>query len=233
MPNPRFVVDFESGGSGLRESNHRVANNLMTIATLLRRQARELTSIDQPFTADQVRQILSEAGQRIEMVGRLHRRLAQPIAPNALNLSPYLHDVAETVIASLSAAGEVELAPISGEMCPIEAQQALLIGFLVGELACGAVRAIRSAEATTRLGLACRERDGGLEIVLAIQGARVSEGDEPGLGDGFGSSVARMLVAQLKATLTFQSGDIGCIARLFVPMRTGIDLSQVGAAGEA
>jgi two-component sensor histidine kinase len=232
MRPPDLLVGFEDENSQLRESNHRIANNLMTVATLLRHQCRQLIGKKQSFGADEVREILNDASQRIEMVGRLHRRMAEPIAPDTLDLSPYLNDVAETAIDSLSPPGEVELEPISGDMCPVHASQALLIGLLVGDMVATVVKIARGAGARNRVKLTCGRREGGLEVAIAIESVRLPEAYDPD-GQAGGLVVAKLLAAQLKATLTFQPGPGGLVARLFVPTRTGPDLAELDVAGEA
>jgi two-component sensor histidine kinase len=225
MRSPNVFLGAEDGSTRLRESNHRIANNLMTIATLLRYQTRQLIKAKSSFSADEVREIFDEAGQRIELVGRLHRRLAEPIAPDTLNLSPYLNDVAETAIDSLSSPGEVELEAISGDMCPVRADHALLIGLILGEVVTSAVRFARRAGVGSKLKLTCRPAEGRLEITLAGHGAGLSGRFDADWEAGPALGVAKLLVAQLKAVLTFESRDSGPVARLLVP--TGFDLATV------
>ncbi len=231
MQTSDLLVGVERGSSPLRESNHRIANNLMTIATMLRYQSRELAKIGTTFSVDDVRAILSDVGHRIELVSRLHRRLAEPIAPDMLDLSPYLNDVAETAIDSLSPPGEVALEPISGDMCPVRSNQALLIGLIVGELVTSAVKIARRANSASKLRLTCGPAARAIEIALAIDGVGVSGSYDPDRDGSFGYSVVKLLVGQLKATLTFQSVAAGIVARLVVP--TGFELAELNAAGEA
>jgi hypothetical protein len=87
MQPPNLLIGAKDGTDVVRESNHRIANNLMTIATLLRYQSRQLTKISRSFSADEVRDIFNDAGQRIELVSRLHRRLAEPISPKPPSIS--------------------------------------------------------------------------------------------------------------------------------------------------
>jgi two-component sensor histidine kinase len=231
MQSSDLFIGVEGGTSPLRESNHRIANNLMTIATMLRYQSRELAKIGTTFSVEEVREILSDVGHRIELVSRLHRRLAEPIAPDMLNLSPYLNDVAETAIDSLSPPGEVALEPISGDMCPVRANQALLIGLIVGELVTNTVKFARRAGVGSKLKLTCGPAAGGIEIALASDGVGVSGSCDPDRDGGFSFSVMKLLVGQLKASLTFQSTAASLVARLVVP--TGFDLAELNTAGEA
>ena len=232
MRSADILFDTEDGNARLRESNHRIANNLMTIATLLRYQTRQLVKANRSFSADEVREIFNETGQRIELVSRLHRRLAEPIAPDTINLSPYLNDVAETAIDSLSPPGEVELDPIAGDMCPVRSDHALLIGLIVGELVTSAVRFARGADGgRSRLKLTCGPADERMEITLSSAGSGVSRAFDPGRDDILGLGVAKLLVAQLKAGLTFDPSASGLVAHLLVP--TGFDLSHLDVAGEA
>jgi two-component sensor histidine kinase len=231
MRSENLLVGASEGATLVRESNHRIANNLMTIATLLRYQCRQLTKVGRSFSADEVREIFDDAGRRIELVGRLHRRMAEPIAPDTLNLSPYLNDVAETAIDILSRPGEVELEPISGDVCPVRAEHALMIGLIVGELVSSAVKFARPADIRSKLTLTCRSGEGVTAIDLANDGVGAVGAFDPDRDGGLGLGVAKLLVSQLKATLTFRSDAPGFVARLVVP--TGYDLADVDAAGDA
>ncbi|HLZ83596.1 MAG TPA: hypothetical protein VKQ54_08505, partial [Caulobacteraceae bacterium] len=151
--------------------------------------------------------------------------------PDTLNLSPYLNDVAETAIDSLSPPGEVELDPISGDMCPVRSDHALLIGLIVGEMVSNAVRFARRSGVRTRLKLTCAPVDERVEITLSGVGDGASPAFDPERDDNLGLGVAKLLVAQLKATLTLDSGASGPVARLLVP--TGFDLAHLDTAGEA
>lgn len=116
-------------------------------------------------------------------------------------------------------------------MCPVRSNQALLIGLIVGELVTSAVKIARRANAGCKLKLTCGPTAGGIEIALARDGVGVSGSYDPDRDGSFGYSVVKLLVRQLKATLTFQSIGAGIVARLAVP--TGFDLAELNAAGEA
>jgi two-component sensor histidine kinase len=116
-------------------------------------------------------------------------------------------------------------------MCPVRSDQALLIGLIVGELMASAVRFARRVGAGSKLALTCGRGDGGMEIGLGAGGAGVSRCFDPDRDGGVGLGVARLLVAQLKASLTFETGARGFVVRLLVP--GGLDLADLDAAGEA
>ena len=93
------------------------------------------------------------------------------------------------------------------------------------------VRRARRAKVASKLKLTCGPAENGIEIALASEGDGVSGGYDPNRDASFGFNVVKLLVGQLKATLTFQPVAAGLVARLIVP--TGVDLAELHAAGEA
>ena len=148
------VIAFKRGESGRRaafesydssamlvaESNHRIANNLSIIGGLVERQARDLAKETRSFSADDVARILREASQRIDMVGRFHRLLAEPAEDDMVDLGAYLNEVAAAAIGFMARDGDIALEPIRNDPCDIQADQALNVGFVVGELVTNAVK---------------------------------------------------------------------------------------------
>jgi len=200
------------------ESNHRIANNLTLIAGLLRLQAADVAKAGRALSAQDVCVLLEEVGGRIETVGRLHRLLAQVGHGDTLNLHQFVHDIAEASIGSMSMAGNMVLAPMTSAACTIPAQQALPIGFVVGELVTNAVKYAHPAAVKGRIELGCYRRPGGsILIQIADDGVGMPEGFDPGKDGGLGMRMVRMLSDQLGASLTFESTGVGLTVRLLIP----------------
>jgi two-component sensor histidine kinase len=209
------------------ESNHRIANNLSIIGGLTRQQARDVAKEMRSFSAVEVAQLLTEVSQRIDMVGRFHRLLAQPAEDNIVDLGEYLHEVAAAAIGSMASAGDVTLEPIPSDRCDIHTSQALLVGFVVGELVTNSVKYAHPARVKGRVRLTCERVDGATRITLADDGVGLPDGLDPQKGGGMGLRMTRLLAQQLRARLSFRSSELGLTVELLVPHQTGPDPSAL------
>ena len=214
----RSALD-ENGTSSVfvGESNHRIANNLSIIGGLVQRQAREMAQETRSFTGSEVAQLLREVSQRIDMVGRFHRLLAEPGDGGSIDLGDYLSDVAGAAIGCMARDGEVTLEPIKNDPCEIEASQALYVGFIIGEMVTNAVKYAYPAETKGSIRLSCSRVDGGTRVTLKDHGVGLPDGFDPQSSDGMGLRMTRSLARQLKARLSFRSSDRGLTVELLVP----------------
>lgn len=209
--------DGLSPGMLVAELNHRIANNLTLIAGLVRMQAASVAKAGAPLSAEAAFLLLEEVGSRIETVGQLHRLLAQRGAGASLDLGRYLRDIAEAAVGSMAPRGETRLAYTSTR-CEIGTDQALPLGFIVGELATNAVKYAHPAGVAGRLTLGCHARPGGATLIeVSDDGVGLPEGFDPRTDGGLGMRMVRRLADQLNATLTFNSSAMGLTVRLLAP----------------
>lgn len=202
----------------IAESNHRIANNLTLIAGMLRLRASDIARAGGGLSAEEASLMLAEVGERIQTVGRLHRLLAQTEVGEDLDLADYLHDVAAAAVDSMSAAGGMLLERGSMSSCKARPREALLIGFIVGELVTNSVKYAHPSGVSGRVRLGCEPRpEGAVLVVVADDGVGLPDGFNPRRDGGLGMRTVRGLADQLGATLTFDSGGVGLTARLLVP----------------
>jgi two-component sensor histidine kinase len=210
-----------NGGSPdlrLAEANHRIANNLMLIGGLLGMQADALKKSGAVMSAEGSRRLIEEVRVRIETVGRLHRLLSRPAIGSTLDLGHYLADIVKAAIASLSAAGAVALDVSECAACEAPPQQAMSIGFIVGELATNAVKYAHPAGVAGRIALSCRRHDDGSVVIrLSDDGVGLPEGFDPHTSQGLGMRMMRTLTTQLGASLVFNPSGLGLTVELSVP----------------
>lgn len=76
------------------EADHRIANSLSLVSSLLKLQARNVGA-RQTMTGTEARAVLEESAARIDAVGRLHRLLVDPQANASTNVSAYLTQIGE------------------------------------------------------------------------------------------------------------------------------------------
>jgi two-component sensor histidine kinase len=217
------------------EANHRIGNSLALVAAMVRQQSASLSGGRRPATADDVLDVLHEAATRIEIVGQLHRRLAGGERSGLVDLGDYLRDIAETAVASLARAERTALTDASGEDCILSADQAMLVGLIVGELVTNAVKYSHPTGVAGKISVGCRRTvDAMLAVEVVDDGVGLPEGFDPMTQGHLGLRLVRTLATQLGAKLMFQSTGIGLCVRLLVPAaepRHGVDPEYLHDAG--
>jgi two-component sensor histidine kinase len=221
---PLAANDFrgaESANVIVAESNHRIANNLSVIASLLRQQSRALAQATRAFTGEEVALILEQVGQRVDTVARFHRLLAQPTPDSTVDAGEYLHEVARAAIASMALAGEVRLEPPESDRCALHSSQAMLVGLIVGELVMNSVKYAHPAHVRGTIRLNCAVVGEWTWITVADDGVGFPDGFDPERSGGLGLRMSRLLTQQLRGALSYESSPLGLTTRLFVPLISG------------
>lgn len=184
----------------LRESHHRITNNIASVASLLQMQARAQT-------APEVRQQLLEAAGRVHTFGRIHESLyrsgeVQTIAIGE-HLTGLLREIAATGWTKSSTPPAVEVA------CPSEAcmptQAATTLSLIAVELVMNALKHAGTPDSRLRIAVTIEM---GTEIRLRV----VDNGPGfPGIvrrdRPSFGLTLVEALAKQLEGRLDLGSGE--------------------------
>lgn len=178
----------------LREVNHRVANSLQLISSMLVLQARKITD-------PALQGILLRSRQRVEAVSLVHRRLYTSEDVQFVEMDQYLAglldelrqaattDVAERRI-------ELDAAPVR-----LETDKAVPIGVIVNELVTNALKYAYSADqvGSVRVRL---ESEPAERITLTVEDDGIGIIDSlPLKGTGLGTVIVRSMTETLRATL--------------------------------
>lgn len=194
----------------IREVHHRVKNNLQTIASLLRIQARRTSS-------DETRNALSEAIERVSSMAVVHDLLAGS-DEERIDFAEAARTVVELVRRGLSGEESGISVTVSGSTGMVEAHVATSLALALAELVHNAIEHGPgiSGRGSVEVGM---RRVGG-EIVLTVRD------DGPGLPEGFdvasssnlGLAIVRTVVEDdLRGTLGF-SGVKGTTVTVRVPV---------------
>jgi len=191
-----------------QELQHRVANNMAFIASILQLQRRRASE------SDEVAGALDSAVARIETMSRLHRRLYDPAAADA-PLETHLRDLACDLVDMTDAKGvSVEVAAVSVD---IDVSRLITLSMLVTEVLMNSLKHAFAERAGGHIVVGLlRLDDKRLELLVRDDGPGFS-GVAPGPGRGLGSRIVESLAGQLGGDLTVQSSPSGVTTRLVFP----------------
>jgi PAS domain S-box-containing protein len=178
----------------MRELNHRVKNNLSTVASLV-----SLKDSAVGEAAD-----LSDIRHQIRAIQKIHERLQHSSHITHVELSEYLNDVAKSVFDSFgspSVVMETDIASIT-----VHTKTAVPLGLIVNELATNAVQHGFTAETEARFHMAMRESDDGQSVELVISNTGRPFPDDIALSDAgsLGLQLVSALVEQLEGALSLE-----------------------------
>ena len=199
---------YDAQRTMFQELQHRVANNMAFIASILQLQRRRASE------SPEVSGALDTAVARIETMSRLHRRLYDPAAAGA-PLERHLRDLACDLVEMTDAKGvrvEVTAAPVD-----IDVSRLITLSMLVTEVVMNSLKHAFAERPAGNIVLSVlRVADGQLELLISDDGPGVS-GAAPGPGRGLGTRIVESLAGQLGGDISVQSSPAGVTTRLVFP----------------
>lgn len=183
----------------LKETHHRVKNNLALITSLMRIEARR-------SSAPETRDILKEMEARVHSVVLLNETLYKTAAYTRVNLADYLRQIATHVFAAHARIGGVKL-ELELEPVHLETSQAIPCGLIANELITNSLKhgfpGGRSGE--VRLSLR-QEGNGDVRLGVSDTGNGLPDGFVIGKSGSLGLSLAEDLARQLGGRLQADPG---------------------------
>jgi two-component sensor histidine kinase len=195
----------------LEEMQHRVANSLTIIASILMLKARTVQS-------DETRQHLKEAHSRVMSVAAVQDHLHAAGQISSIEMAPYLSKLCEALAESMI--GESRPISLKAEIAGghLPSRQAVSIGLIVTELVINALK--HAFPAITRAGqvvVAYKVTGTNWKLSISDNGIGVPEGRTLPLGrekSGLGTSIVNALAQQLEAQVGVLSGPTGTIVSI-------------------
>jgi two-component sensor histidine kinase len=190
-----------------KELQHRVANNLQFISSLLQWQRR--TAVSDPANSTKA---LDIARDRLELMARIHRRLYDPESIR-LPLGRYFEGLCQEILEATGAKNVVCVVEVPAVTFDIN--RLMAISLLLNEAITNSVKHGFAGRAGGTVSVR-------LDLDAADRYALTIEDDGNGLApgtielDGLGSNVMRGLAAQLRGEITF-SGGRGMSTRIVFP----------------
>ncbi len=176
----------------LREVNHRIANSLQLISSLIELQARKVADAD-------ARQALKRAAERVEAVMLVHRRLYTSNDVEYVAMDHYLEGLVDELRRAVAAEEPASRITLAAEPINVETDKAVSIGLIVNELVTNAVKyAYPSCGGEIRVEF--RRTDDLVQLVVEDDGVGYQEGAPP-KGSGLGSMIVNAMARTVKATV--------------------------------
>lgn len=195
----------------LAEVNHRVANSLTLVASLVRLQANALK--DQA-----AKDALEETQGRILAISLVHKRLYSSGDVRFVELDGYLSSLLEHLETSMRAEGHGG-ASLRHELEPLKlpTDSSVNLGVVVTEWVINAFKyAYPDQPGEVRVRLQ-RRADGRAELVVEDDGVGRREGG-PVIGTGLGTRIVKGIAASMRAEVEYQKRQPGTAARLIFPL---------------
>lgn len=174
----------------LRQMQHRVANSLQIIASILLLKARNVQS-------EEIRLHLKDAHQRIMSVAAVEQQLDTARHEGRIKLAPYLSQLCETLAGSMISDGHRIAIKVEADGGTASPTEAVSIGLIVTELVINALK--HAFVADTEAGLidvAYAAEEAGWRLCVSDNGfgMAISGADAaPGLGTGIVDALAKQL----------------------------------------
>jgi two-component sensor histidine kinase len=199
----------------IREVHHRVKNNLQTIASLLRIQARRS---DSPET----RRALAEATERVGSMAVVHDLLAGSDA-ELIDFAEAARTVVDLVRRGMVGEGSGIEVSVEGQTGPVDAHTATSLALALAELVHNALEHGFADRETGHVDVAMRRVPGELVLTVRDDGQGLPPGFEPDTSANLGLAIVRTVVRDdLRGTLSF-SGGRGTTVTVRVPLADSQD----------
>ncbi|MBV1690414.1 sensor histidine kinase [Novosphingobium sp. G106] len=184
----------------LKELQHRVANSLQIIASVLMQSARKVQS-------DEARIHLNDAHHRVLSIAMLQKQLAET-ATGDVALRPYFTDLCRTIGASMIAdpARIRIVATVSDTVA--KAEESVSLGLIVTELIINSLKHAFPEEVKSG-NIAVNYSSDGLAWTLTVSDDGVGRPDKPLLG--LGTGIVEALAKQLQASVKMENANPGTL----------------------
>jgi two-component sensor histidine kinase len=186
----------------LREVNHRVANSLQLVSSLVHLQAAALK--DAPARA-----ALSDTQSRIAAIMQIHRRLYTSDDVEFVDMADYLDGLTTEISNTLSGDG-LRSIRLEAEPIRLVTDKAVSVGVIVAELVTNALKYAYSPgqPGEVRVGLRA-VGDGRLELAVEDDGCGMPPASTPARGTGLGQKVLASMARSLGSKVVFDPAHKG------------------------
>jgi two-component sensor histidine kinase len=200
------------------EANHRIANSLTLLVSMVRMQALSVKKQAEPFSNAEVRLLLDGVAARINTISQLHRILAYAGGDSVISVGPHLREVTKALVAALSSDQQQVRVMHTGGDCLVMMRQVQPIVLILCEIFINAMKYAHPSGVHLIMLVDCSSTpDGHLVLTISDDGVGLPESFDTQTGGGMGFKVMRSLAAELDAHFEIRSTHLGLSFRLSIP----------------
>jgi len=212
IPNAASPSDVVS------EANHRIANSLTLLVSMVRMQAASLKKNSGTFSNAEVRMLLEGVAARISTISQLHRMMSHIPYEGPTSLRPHLGEVCDALVAALSSSEQQVRVEHSGTDCIVLMRHVQPIILILCEVFLNAMKYAHPTGVPLVMLVDCTlTSEGQFVLSLCDDGVGLPEGFDPMKSQGLGFRVMRSLAAEIGATLAIESTGLGLCFRMTLP----------------
>ena len=204
--NARLEAVVERQTVLLREVNHRVANSLQLVSSLVHMQASALKP-------GEAREALKDTQARISAIMQIHRRLYTSDDVERVDMHEYLKGLVFELEHSLPAAGAERAIRLDAVAVELATDKAVSLGVIVAELVTNAYKYAYAPDRAGEIRVSLEEFGPQVRLVVEDDGAGMVDGGAP-KGTGLGRKVIAAMATSLSSKVEFDSSHQGVRARL-------------------
>lgn len=187
----------------LDEMQHRVANSLQIIASILMLKARAVTS-------EEARAHLKDAHQRVMSVASVQQHLHTVDGVDQIEVKTYLGKLCASLATSMVGEGQPIEVVVTADAGIIQSKDAVSVGLIVTELMINAIKyAFPAPRTDARISVSYEIQGEDWELVVSDNGEGRPDGAAAANSTGLGTAIVQALVKQLGAKTEIVSGPAG------------------------
>lgn len=191
----------------LREVNHRVANSLQLVSTMVGMQARLLAH-------DTAQDALSDTQRRIDAIAQVHRNLYSSEDVQTVAMDEYLAALVTELEQTWSTKAAPRSIKLQAEPVRVQAEKALSLGVIVNELVSNACKYAYGKDVSGEVRVHfSRAKANGFRLTVEDDGCGMSQSDSP-RGTGLGSKLITAMAKSLSTSVDYDFSHRGVRATL-------------------
>ncbi|MEZ0018171.1 sensor histidine kinase [Sinorhizobium fredii] len=184
----------------LQELQHRVANSLQIIASILMLKARAVSS-------EETRHHLEDARQRVMSVAAVQQHLNSSAAVDKVEVGSYLSKLRESLAGSMIGGRDQIGVKVIADHAEVDSGAAVNIGLIVTELLINAIKhAFPTPHPDAQVLITYQVDAADWQLTVSDNGVGKSD---PAMSPGLGTTIVKALVEQLDAQLKTSAGPKG------------------------
>jgi two-component sensor histidine kinase len=194
----------------VQEVNHRVANSLAMVTSMMQLQARSLSD-------QSAKDALAEAEARIYAIASVHKRLYTSKDARVVDLDEYLAAILDQLAVTMRNEGRGAVLRYTIEPLKLATDMSINLGVVVTELVTNAFKyAYPDGKGEVRVQLSSLPEN---KVELTVEDDGIGRRDETAKGTGIGTRIVQAVAASMEATIEYLKRTPGTTARLIFPLK--------------